>query len=235
MVGHTVPSLSDAYMRLARADEHLAEVHARSEAICRTQAAATKIHVTPSQTVETGNHGPFAVVESASTPIEGELAVLVGDVVNNLRSCLDYLIGELAELDSGARKPRTQFPVERTPEAFRNRRPTYLAGLSDPHIAYVESLQPYNGVSWTAKLARMSNWDKHNKLVIVAHDYLLGGVIEQRASAAGTDMSLDVQLSLTPSLRVQLEDGNQLLPTLVDIRNGVAATLDYYGPEFPPA
>lgn len=161
--------------------------------------------------------------------------MLVGDTVNSLRSCLDYLIGELAELDSGNRQTRTQFPVEQSTEAFQNRRRSFLAGLSDAHVAHIESLQPYRGASWTAKLARMSNWDKHNKLVLVAHDYLLGGTLRTGEPAASGDLPLEMHFTLTPSLRVQLEDGLQLLETLDDIYQGVASTLEHYAPEFSAA
>ena len=78
----------------------------------------------------------------------------------------------------------------------------------------------------------MSNWDKHNKLVLVAHDYLLGGTIRKGEQAAGGETPLEMQFTLTPSLRVQLEDGLQLIETLDEIRAGVASTLDHYAPEF---
>lgn len=227
-----MPSLSDAYARLDRAHEHLREVHALAQAICQAQAEATRVQVSPGKTLKPGEYGHMFSVESANTPIEGRLAVLVGDTVNSMRSCLDYLIGELAELDSGSRQPRTQFPVEQSPEAFHNRRRTFLAGLSNAHVTHIESLQPYNGASWTTKLARMSNWDKHNKLVLVAHDYLLGGTIKKGEPTAGGELPLEMQFTLTPSLRVQLEDGLQLLETLDAIREGIVSTLEHYAPEF---
>lgn len=227
-----MPSLADAYARLERAHEHLREVRALANTICQAQAEATRLQVSPGRTLKPGEYGHVFSVESANTPIEGRLAVLVGDTVNSLRSCLDYLIGELAELDSGSRQTRTQFPVEQSPEAFQNRRRTFLAGLSDAHVAHIESLQPYSGASWTAKLARMSNWDKHNKLVLVAHDYLLGGTLKTGEPAASGDLPLEMHFTLTPSLRVQLEDGLQLLETLDEIRQGVTSTLEHYAPEF---
>lgn len=227
-----MPSLSDAYARLDRAHEHLREVHALAQAICQAQAEATRVQVSPGKTLKPGEYGHVFSVESANTPIEGRLAVLVGDTVNSMRSCLDYLIGELAELDSGSRQPRTQFPVEQSPEAFHSRRRTFLAGLSDAHVTHIESLQPYNGAAWTAKLARMSNWDKHNKLVLVAHDYLLGGTIKKGEPTTSGELPLEMQFTLTPSLRVQLEDGLQLLETLDEIREGIVSTLEHYTPEF---
>lgn len=227
-----MPSLADAYARLARADEHLCEVEALAREICMAQAEATRVDAAPAQTIKPGEFGHVFSVESANTQISGRLSVLVGDAVNSLRSCLDYLVGELAELDSGTRKPRTQFPVEPSPVAFRARRKTFLNGLSDVHVSSIEALQPYSGTPWVAKLARMSNWDKHNKLVLVAHDYLVEATTKQCEPSASGEMPLQVHFSLIPSLRVQFEDGEQLLETLAEIRHGVVTTLQHFAPEF---
>jgi hypothetical protein len=230
-----MPSLADAYARLERADEHLSEVHALAQQICTAQAEATRVQVAPGMTLMSGELGQVFFVESANTPIAGRLSVLVGDSVNCLRSCLDYLVGELAELDSGSRMSRTQFPVEQSADAFRGRRQSFLNGVSDAHVTHIELLQPYNGTSWTAKLSRMSNWDKHNKLVLVAHDYLLGGRVTTGETSDSGEMPIQLQISLQPSLRVQLEDGLQLLETLNEVRTGVASTLEHFLPEFGAA
>jgi hypothetical protein len=148
---------------------------------------------------------------------------------------LDYLVGELAELDSGAARQRTQFPVEQSQEAFRNRRQTFLRGVSDTNVAQIESLQPYNGTSWTAKLSHLNNWDKHNKLVLVAHDYLIGGTITPGDTSPSGELPLKIELHLQPSLRIQFEDGLQLLETLDEVRAGVASTLERFAPQFGAA
>ena len=230
-----MPSLADAYTRLERSDEHLNQVRALAQQISTAQAEATKVQVTPGQTIQPGEFGQIFEVESASTPIAGRLAVLVGDSVNNLRSCLDYLVGELAELDSGSRKPRTQFPVEASPEAFRGQRKRFLNGISDVHAAHIESLQPYNGTGWTAKLSSLSNWDKHNELVLVAHDYLVSSSVMHGEPSASGEVALQIQFAIQPSLRIQLESGLQLLDTLQEIRDGVASTLEHFSSAFRTA
>lgn len=227
-----MPSLSDAYVRLKRADEHLQGVYELAEKICKAQAEATKVHVAVGQIIGPGEMAEVFFVESAHTPIAERLAVLIGDSVNSLRSCLDYLVGELAELDSGSRKPRTQFPVEALPEAFQRKKNTFLNGLNTAHIANIESLQPYNGIDWTAKLARMSNWDKHNKLVLVAHDYLVSVCQTRNGPDASGEAVIQLQFELQPSLCIQLEDGLQVLDSLQEIRRGVSSTLDHFSSEF---
>src|SRR5579863_2363916 len=74
----------------------------------------------------------------------------VSDCIHNLRSALDYLIYELANLDFGSYVRGTQFPIEDDPEWFhKRRRNTYLRGLSDDHVRAIEALQPYNRIEWT--------------------------------------------------------------------------------------
>ena len=227
-----MPSLTDAYARLERADEHLREIHSLAHKICTAQAEATRVQAAPDMTLGLGELKQVFSVESANTPIAGRLGVLVGDFVNSLRSCLDYLVGELAELDSGSRKDRTQFPVEQSPDSFRGRSRSFLHGVTDAHVAYIVHLQPYNGTSWTAKLVRMSNWDKHNKLVLVVHDYLVGGTLTTEEATDSGEFPIRFQMSLRPALVIQLEDGLQLLETLDEVRAGVADTLVHFLPEF---
>ena len=64
------------------------------------------------------------------------------------------------------------------------------------------------------------------------HDYLLGGTLTKGETTASGEMPIQLQMSLQPSLRVQLEDGLQLLETLDEVRAGVANTLDHFLPEF---
>ena len=225
-------SLAYAYSRLERADEHFRDISALSTEICAAQAKATKVQVAPGGKLISGELRQLFTVESADTPISLRLGVLIGDCVNSLRSCLDYLVGELADLDSGSRKPKTQFPVELSQKDYRGRRKTFLNGLNEAHVDQLENLQPYKGTGWTAKLARMNNWDKYNKLVLVAHDYMIGGTMKTSQESGANEMALQFDFSIQPSLRVQLEDGLPLLETLAEIRAGVASALDKFAPEF---
>src|SRR3989442_13745286 len=65
------------------------------------------------------------------------------EVAGHFRSALDYLIGQLANLDSGPGERRTQLPIESTPEGFKKRRDSFLEGVNDAHVAAIERLQPY--------------------------------------------------------------------------------------------
>ena len=103
--------------------------------------------------------------------IPPRVAILIGEVVYNFRAALDYAVGALSRSDtpiwSLRQKRRNQFPVERTAQGFDARRDTFLGGLTDAHVDAIRAYQPYAGCAWTARLADLSNRDKHNDLVVV--------------------------------------------------------------------
>jgi len=227
-----MPTLANAYVRLERADEHLQSIRQLAEEICVAQAEATRVEIPPGKIIAPGEFGHVLTVESANTPIPAKLGVLIGDCINSLRSCLDYLTTELAELDSGEAKQRNQFPVEKSPTDFMSKRKTFLRGVSDRNVEKIESLQPYNGADWTRNLARLSNWDKHNRLLVVAHDYLVGATISPNEAFSAADAPLKITMHIQPSLRIQFEDGLQLLEALTEVRIGTQSTLEYFAPQF---
>lgn len=93
-----------------------------------------------------------------------EVAFRVGEVVNALRSALDYSVFVLAWRDSGTEQRFTQFPIVPTSHAFGKREiQRRLRGMSAPHIAAIEAVQPYNDVNWLAMLAELSNQQKHKR------------------------------------------------------------------------
>jgi hypothetical protein len=93
-------------------------------------------------------------------------SVVIGEIVYNLRSALDYLVFELAGLDSGCIIEGTQFPIERSQKSFKWRvRGGWLDVLNAAHVAAIEALQPYRGCQWAAVLQNLSNPDKHVHLV----------------------------------------------------------------------
>lgn len=88
-----------------------------------------------------------------------------GHIVNDLRIALEYLVYQLAWLDSGTIQKRTQFPICDTLEAFASDlKQGRLNGLSPPHVEAIESCQPYNGVRWLRQVRVLSNTDKHRHL-----------------------------------------------------------------------
>jgi len=128
-----VPPLAGAELRLGRAREHIAAIRARIEAI----------EIAESFTIAAHQEG--SLVFLVGHPAQGpplELSVLVGEVLYNLRSALDYVVFVLAALDSGKPQNGTQFPIEDTPEGFVGRRKEFLRGVNEIHVTRIEEFQP---------------------------------------------------------------------------------------------
>lgn len=228
--------------------EHLADLKKIAENFIDSEheIAENTIQINPEPGV------PFVVTRPES-PIPGKVPILVGEIVNNLRSALDYLVYELAILDSGFAQNGTQFPIEDEPTGFQGRRKSYLRGVSDPHAASVERLQPYNGVDWTRKLRAISNPDKHRHLTIQTHNSsvvatagkdpaeVFGEPGIEPESVKGLFISLTIPdpTLLTP-MHVQLhlaffiafDDGMPIIETLEQMQTEVANMLTNFKPEF---
>jgi len=84
-------------------------------------------------------------------------SILVGEICYNLRGALDYLVHELAQLDSGALQDGTQFPIEDREDRFDANADRFLKGVNASHRARIEDLQPYKGCNWTRDLRELSN------------------------------------------------------------------------------
>lgn len=97
------------------------------------------------------------------------VSILIGEICYNLRSALDYLVYELAILDSSKRQDGTQFPIDDTPEKFSKHKRSWLKGLNSNHVAAIEKLQPYNGADWARILRDLSNPDKHRLLTATGY------------------------------------------------------------------
>jgi hypothetical protein len=106
-------------------------------------------------------------------------SVMLGNIVHNLRSALDHLVTQL--VIANGRKPRTgmggnQFPifsVEPKKGFDASTRGGKLAGVSTPHRAIIQELQPFeyerlHGLPMAdyalLVLANLSNIDKHTML-----------------------------------------------------------------------
>ena len=153
-------------------------------------------------------------------------SVLVGEIVYNLRAALDHLVYELARMDSGAEQAGTQFPIFSKAEAFNRQR---LTGVSDAHVAMLEAMQPFNGGAWLARLAEISNRDKHRKLFAVLRPVSAVTLQAERPeSAAATSTHLKVILSVP----LMFPDRALVLPTLKSLSGQVGDTIETFRPEF---
>jgi hypothetical protein len=171
-----------------------------------------------------------------------QFGILMGEICYNLRSALDYLVFELAILDSSAEQSGTQFPIIDTKEDFvRDAERRWLKGISPSHVAAIERLQPYNGCNWTRLLRECSNPDKHRHFMRSG-----GNVAAQGYSSLERDLSricgyprtaphavygtVDVKVHMTGN--ITFPDGTPVIGTFEEIEREVANTLAYFKPDF---
>lgn len=225
-----VHPVADAFLRVNRASQHLANLKVRSKTYFKTHEDAFILKVEGMDVIP-----PRLVPEDPPPRFFG---VLIGETVQNLRTALDYLVFALAWLNSGPDPERkTQFPIENSPKGFKGRRNTFLKGVSDAHVAAIERLQPYNGVDWLANLRTLSNLDKHNVLAVAAgvfaHAPIAVGLSDEEAMALGGfrkpgEVGMYYKL---PTL-ITFEDGTPVIEVLELLKTETRAVLEAFKPEF---
>lgn len=247
------PSLAGAFARIDRADRHIDEVKLlideyrksqEEKVIADEQAIKRLLRFSP------GNSFTSTIRSTILPDFPLQAAVIVGEVIYNLRAALDYLIYELAWHDFGSEKHGTQFLIEdvavdpKDPDrGFIPRSKTCLAGLSKPHINAVEGLQPYKGCAWTKTLKSISNPDKHRRLTAVGGSIESTSVIEHGVPGSLDDRSghilratsprdTDTHIDLQYAIEVTLPDGSDIVKTLEILKREVRAILDAFKPEF---
>jgi hypothetical protein len=224
------PSLSTAYALIDRAGEHLYELERIQYEIVAAEAesfVANPVEASPISLPD--GRQMFAAGRFTNIVVPDKARVLLGEICTNLRSALDYLVVRLSELDSGVKHRRTQFPIEPDKKGFKGQRKTYLAGVSDTHVAAIERLQPYNGCEWTKLLAGLSNFHKHDDLVFI------GQKVKFTASVAPTEGNPGegaVSVKFEISHYIAFDKEGPVIETLGILQSQVAQTLDAFKPEF---
>ena len=97
-------------------------------------------------------------------------STMIGDVVHNMRSALDYLACELVIKNGGTVTDTTQFPIYEREDRFVRGSPRRIGGMSTRAATLIETLQPYYKPTPSehplATLAHLSNGDKHRSLQV---------------------------------------------------------------------
>ena len=237
--------LDGATARVRRAVSHINEFRAGLEQLRRACREHFSTEYDPETLQITARHFEPVIPPDAS--------VIVGETVYNLRASLDYIVYELAREDSGSYQDGTQFPIEdvefgcspnrKRKWGFKTRIPTYLRGLSVPHIESIRNLQPYKGVAWTKTLRDISNPDKHRRLTGVVDASQITVTISGGESGAFEgrpgliypgkgEGGADVHLHGEHTFDIAFPDGALVLETLQTLQIQVTATIDAFKPEF---
>lgn len=231
------PSLDGAYRRVHRALEHIESLAQHEGGIARHMSP---LRVLPdSETSELlpdgGRQFTSQVIELPNLPpADPNWSILVGEAVYNLRAALDYLVFALAHLDSGSPQKQTQFPICRKPEEFLGQARRRLAGVNETHVQAIEALQPYAcegpDSDWLARLADLSNPDKHRHLVVTIPANELHTELEARKEPDGFRITARV----LPAVVIVFDDEGDapVVARLQSLARRAQQTLDQFAPDF---
>ena len=100
--------------------------------------------------------------------VKGRSRVLVAQIVENLRTALDYMIFQLSILNEPHLNERLpQFVIAETKPDFQRHAKTRLRYLNDEQKSFVEQIQPYRGNKMLTLLGKMTNAGKHRRLLSI--------------------------------------------------------------------
>jgi hypothetical protein len=159
--------LSDVYLKLERAEQHIETLRDRVEAFQTRNPAPFDFRAEQTPLGDDGvQYDLFAVVREEPPR---EFGLIVGDAVHNMRAALDYLVYALAPPEV-RRKRRTQFPIFADQSDFDERSPSMLEGLMPDELELIERVQPFMAAEVPSEdplavLNRLANRDKHHLLV----------------------------------------------------------------------
>lgn len=211
------PSLNNAYARINRTNFHLLEFKRE----CQTIGSPTIRFYENCK----GFVAFDPIVGNPASGLPTIFSILIGEAIYNLRSALDYLVYELAILDSGSVQHGTQFPIENSVKGWEKHVDSFLKGLSIEHKTIIESFQPYRSCNWTQQLRDLSNPDKHRSLTILR----LGGGI------CNTDLfptRITVNMNRQIPLDIAFSDGRSVIKSIEELKSEVALVLEQFKSEF---
>lgn len=225
--------LDGAYSRVKRAGKHLAYLNRRVNILSKSICESVYINRQPQKFIlENGReiNGFLCDATARIEPVPHIIKILIGEIVYNLRAALDYLVYELARLDSGKIIDNTQFLIEESPEGFSKNSGYRLKGINDKHVKIIEGLQPYNGCNWTRILRELSNPDKHRELTISNPCICLFAQDSTKANLVNE--SADINDSVSVHLNFRCGKSIVDVDTLKQLKCEVAQALHLFDSEF---
>jgi hypothetical protein len=247
-------SIDNAYARVRRAKQHLARLK-RERTIFRRTFHPPQGYINPKL-------GGTITLEYSRNIIPKKFGILIGETIYNLRAALDYLVYELAILDSGQTQKETQFPIEDTPEGWQRKMngtkrkvkgivvPDWgcsLRGLSNAHKEDIKLFQPCFGFNLTGTLQSISNPDKHRTLTIIRPMSTLSvkttskGFTVINPAEEGKTILFEVRshpkddsmdVNADVAFDIAFDDRTLVIETLQILHSQVTKILDQFKPEF---
>ncbi len=213
-------SLAGPYLKIERANRHIAELESEIEAFF-----AKKPYRIVVEDNGTGNHGadfPLKWVVRVSEELPLQFVAIIGDAVHNLRSALDLLTCALVRAN-GESDERVQFPIARDaphlPEVIKQH---HVDRASPQMIAFISSLNPHRGNGGNAAICAIHDLDildKHRLIIAVSNIAQINRIV---VGLRGNSM-----MGARPNFPfARLKDGEVLVSTLADLNTAIGEEIE---------
>lgn len=166
--------LDGSFLKLRRADEHLQVANDLMKGFIKR-----KPYKTITEFIGQGRTRECLLRFEQLEDIPPTLPLLIGDVCNNLRSALDYLLWQLWLLKNPLFTKNVKFPIWDNENPFKKNASKDIGkdaieGLTDTQRTTIEQLQPYKtGNRALSFLRDVNDSDKHRLIPII---FLIGNL-----------------------------------------------------------
>jgi hypothetical protein len=152
-------------VKIERADHHVANLNTAINEFLKVRPYHILRYVDP------GKRPTYQATDIQPIPLP--IAAIVGDVLQNLRTALDYMASALWSR-TNAGEFRGYFPIAETPAKYKSEGLGKIKGLCQCGINAISAIEPYAGgkgdVLW--RLHSLSIIDKHRLPIVVAAAHL---------------------------------------------------------------
>jgi hypothetical protein len=167
-------------LKVKRAKHHIVDLEGRIGTFFRSEP--NPYPITKEHDSEAGD---LVYKLGKCSPIPEDFPLIIGDVLQNLRTALDHLVWQLILSNGGTPNTRSGFPIAKTLKEYEVESPRKVAGMARKAIEMIDELKPYCGGNEDLfGLHLLNNADKHRILLVVG--------------AAHIATSVKLPLSLTP-------------------------------------
>ncbi|WP_339196687.1 hypothetical protein MKY27_17715 [Solibacillus sp. FSL R5-0449] len=122
---------------------------------------------------EIGDHGDPYEEAILYGIVSVEIQIVLKEVLEHLRSALDYTAMEVVERITGKVSRRIYFPIvksEDSPEEINKKVEKALPGVNKINLEIIKLFESFQYSDWLSKFATVCNESKHQKLSVVAVD-----------------------------------------------------------------
>jgi hypothetical protein len=208
------PSLEPVNLKVERAKEHFEQLQSAVEAFRTTDPYGAVRYMNPKRTEE-------VVRARISKQPPPQLAIIIGDLLHNLRSALDHLVCQLVMANGKGSCSDTQFPIckERdeffgNPKVKKSPQSAKVQHVASGAQTVIESLQPYNHLPVDDHplylLNRLNNRDKHRLLNLAVAAIISYGANIVIGPKGGHADHLVIKSPPKPRILNPIEDGTEL-------------------------